>query len=207
MPTIDAVSPGVPPVAPTGTATPTGAAFAAALAAALGEATRPSPASTARPVTLGEMVATLPPGMATPAAPAMPPPPASSAEQSRPPTAGDRGAVVAAASRYLGVPYRWAGTDPSTGLDCSGFVQRVFADLGVATRRVSRDQSRAGVAVPSLAEARPGDLVYWNGHGGRPNHIAIYAGDGQMIHAPRTGDVVKYAPVRTAPPDAIRRML
>lgn len=115
-------------------------------------------------------------------------------------------AVIDAAKAYLGVPYRWGGTDPATGLDCSGFIQRAFADLGVRIPRVSKDQSRAGTAVPSMAQARPGDLVYWNGTGGRPNHIGIYLGDGTMMHAPRTGDVVKIADVRSAPPDAIRRI-
>src|SRR5688500_8733548 len=67
--------------------------------------------------------------------------------------------VVANATRYLGVPYRWGGADPATGLDCSGFVQQVYEDLGVDLPRVSRDQARAGTAVPDLASAKPGDLV------------------------------------------------
>jgi cell wall-associated NlpC family hydrolase len=126
---------------------------------------------------------------------------------SLPPASGRGAEAIQAASQYLGVPYRWGGTNPATGLDCSGFLQRAFADIGVSLPRVSVDQSRAGVAVPSLAEAQPGDLVYWGGGAGRPNHIGIYLGDGQMMHAPRTGDVVKVAPVRSAPPDAIRRVL
>src|SRR5437899_4249580 len=56
--------------------------------------------------------------------------------------------VVADAQRYLGVPYKWGGTNPATGLDCSGFVQRVYADLGVQLPRVAADQARAGRAVP-----------------------------------------------------------
>lgn len=186
--------------------------FAASLAAQLRAGSTPAVGTAgsppARPVTLGEMVAlqparlTLPNTVSPPAVGAGAP----ALQAAAAPPAGDAGRVLAAANRYLGVPYRWGGTDPASGLDCSGFVQRVFADLGIGTPRVSKDQSRAGVAVPSLAEARPGDLVYWNGRGGRSNHIGIYAGDGQMIHAPRTGDVVRYAPVRKAPPDAIRRL-
>ncbi|UDY37184.1 transglycosylase SLT domain-containing protein [Dermatobacter hominis] len=111
--------------------------------------------------------------------------------------------IMEAAKRYLGVPYRWGGTDPSSGLDCSGFVQQVFEDLGIELPRVSRDQARAGTAVPSLAEARPGDLIAF----GEPvDHIAIYAGGGQIIHAPRTGDVVKIAPIHRTP-TAIRRIV
>lgn len=172
-----------------------------------------------RRLRLGEMVAGLAaPGPAAPgfpapglAAPGFPAPGLAAPAAAGPVlhAAADDGAggrVIAAAGDYLGVPYRWGGTDPATGLDCSGFVQRVFADLGVSLPRVSADQSRAGQAVPSLAEARPGDLVYWRGRGGRPNHIGIYAGGGQMIHAPRTGDVVKVDSVRSAPPDAIRRV-
>ena len=112
-------------------------------------------------------------------------------------------AVIAAARRYLGVPYLWGGTDPSRGLDCSGFVQRVYADLGISLPRVSVDQSKQGAAVASLAQARPGDLVYWSGS---PNHIGIYAGDGKMLVAPKTGDVVKYQDI-TRTPHAIRRIL
>ncbi|MFP4235120.1 MAG: C40 family peptidase [Nitriliruptoraceae bacterium] len=116
-------------------------------------------------------------------------------------------AVLAAAERYLGVPYRWGGTDPATGLDCSGFVQRAFADVGVDLPRVSIDQSKQGVEVPGgLDGAQPGDLLFWSGDGSRPNHIAIYVGDGRMLEAPSAGDVVSDHPV-TRTPDAVRRVL
>jgi len=112
--------------------------------------------------------------------------------------------VIAAGSRYLGVPYLWGGTDPSRGLDCSGFVQRTFADLGIDLPRVSRDQARAGTEVPSLDQARPGDLIAF----GRPtvNHIAIYVGDGKIMHAPRTGEVVSITPIRRNDIASIRRV-
>ena len=102
--------------------------------------------------------------------------------------------VVANATRYLGVPYRWGGTDPATGLDCSGFVQQVYEDLGVELPRVSRDQARAGTAVPDLASARAGDLIAF---GDPVDPIGIYIGHGRMIVAPRTGDVVKVQDVRS----------
>jgi peptidoglycan DL-endopeptidase CwlO len=174
-------------------------------AAALATAVRAAPAPT-QLVTLGQFLGTSP-APAPPVAGALGLRPAllggverallSSAE------GGPGAAVLEAATRYLGVPYRWGGTDPSVGLDCSGFVQRVYADLGISLPRVSVDQARQGVGVASLAEARPGDLVFWQGS---PNHIGIYAGDGEMIVAPRTGDVVRFQRI-TRTPHAIRRIV
>jgi peptidoglycan DL-endopeptidase CwlO len=70
---------------------------------------------------------------------------------------------------------------------------------------VSVDQAKAGTAVAGLDQARPGDLVFWYADGTRPNHIGIYAGDGQMLVAPRTGDVVRYQQLTRAPHE-IRRV-
>ncbi|HET7486340.1 MAG TPA: NlpC/P60 family protein [Acidimicrobiales bacterium] len=113
------------------------------------------------------------------------------------------GDVLGAAQRYLGVPYRWGGTDPATGLDCSGFVQRVFRDVGVDLPRVSRDQATAGRPVASIDQAQPGDLIAF---GSPVDHIGIYAGNGMMVVAPHTGDVVKFQEVYRTP-TAIRRVL
>jgi hypothetical protein len=112
---------------------------------------------------------------------------------------GDR--VVTEAKKYLGVPYLWGGTDPTKGLDCSGFTQLVFKNLGYSIPRTSQQQASAGTAVPSLAEARAGDLIILDGGG----HVGIYVGDGKMIHAPKTGDVVKISDV-WGTPTAIRRV-
>jgi soluble lytic murein transglycosylase-like protein len=111
--------------------------------------------------------------------------------------------VVADARRYLGVPYLWGGTDPAKGLDCSGFVQRVYKDLGIDLPRVSQDQVHAGTAVPSLAQARPGDLITF---GSPADHIGIYVGNNKMIDAPKTGDVVKVQDIYRTP-SSIRRIL
>ena len=94
--------------------------------------------------------------------------------------------VVETAKKYLGVPYVFGGEDAS-GMDCSGLVQRVFADLGVAMPRVVPDQADMGAAVPSLAEAKPGDLLVPKGEG----HIVIWLGDGKVLHAPRPGKDVQ----------------
>ena len=125
------------------------------------------------------------------------------AQTAAPPAGPGRPDVVADARRYLGVPYVWGGTDPATGLDCSGLVQRVYADLGVSLPRHSTEQARAGTAVPDLAAARPGDILAF----GHPvDHVAIYLGNGQMIAAPEPGDRVKVQQVYTTP-TAIRRIL
>ncbi len=112
-------------------------------------------------------------------------------------------AVVADASKYLGVPYKWGGTDPSVGLDCSGLVQLTFKDLGIALPRGAAAQAQMGTAVPSLAQAQPGDLVAF----GTPvDHIGIYAGNGMMVVAPHTGAQVRYEKI-TVTPSAIRRIV
>lgn len=95
--------------------------------------------------------------------------------------------VVAVAKKYIGVPYVWGGTNPATGMDCSGFTQRVFKDLGVELPRVVSDQMRQGTPVASLAEAKPGDLLV--SFGG--NHISIYLGNGKAIDAPVPGKTVQ----------------
>ncbi|PZM97424.1 MAG: lytic transglycosylase [Actinobacteria bacterium] len=111
--------------------------------------------------------------------------------------------VVAAALRYLGVPYVFGGTDPAVGLDCSGLVQRVYRDLGIELPRIAADQARMGTPVPSLAQARPGDLLAFNNP---VDHIAIYIGDGKMIAAPQPGERVKIQDVYQQP-SAIRRII
>ncbi|WP_232421884.1 transglycosylase SLT domain-containing protein [Nocardioides sp. Iso805N] len=114
--------------------------------------------------------------------------------------------VVTDARRYLGVPYLWGGTDPSKGLDCSGLVQQVYGDLGISLPRVSRDQADTGTAVGSLADAQPGDLLFF---GSPIHHVAIYEGNGMMIEAPHTGQSVKEIKVSDfgEPVSEIRRVL
>ncbi|MHB1782301.1 MAG: NlpC/P60 family protein [Acidimicrobiales bacterium] len=115
--------------------------------------------------------------------------------------------VVTTAEQYLGAPYLWGGTTPA-GFDCSGFVQYVYAQLGVALPRTSELQATSGTAVPSLALAKPGDLVFYAGSDGTPaspGHVGIYLGNGEMIDAPQTGMTVSIQPVGS--PVAIRRVL
>ncbi|MGY0634997.1 C40 family peptidase [Luteimonas sp. A478] len=87
----------------------------------------------------------------------------------------------------LGTPYRWGGTSPERGFDCSGLVSYVFkTTLGIDLPRVSRDMARAGAPV-ERAQLDPGDLVFFALRGGRIDHVGIYIGEGRFLHAPRTG--------------------
>jgi cell wall-associated NlpC family hydrolase len=96
------------------------------------------------------------------------------------------GGVVGIAMQYLGIPYRWGGSSPSTGFDCSGFVMYVYSQVGVSLPHNAAMQYGYGSPV-SRSELQPGDLVFFNGLG----HNGIYIGGGQFIHSPHTGDVVK----------------
>lgn len=90
--------------------------------------------------------------------------------------------IVADAKKYLGVPYVLGGTT-SAGMDCSGLVQTVLKDLGISSPRLVSGEATLGTAVPSLADAQPGDLIVLKNN----QHIVIYAGDGKVIHAPDVG--------------------
>jgi hypothetical protein len=98
------------------------------------------------------------------------------------------------AASYLGTPYVFGSANPSVGLDCSGLVKVAFAKFGIDLPHYTGSQIQLGRPVASLAQARPGDLVFF---GSDIGHMGIYLGNGQMLHAPETGDVVRVAPVRT----------
>lgn len=101
--------------------------------------------------------------------------------------------TLSTADRFVGVPYVWGGSTPSEGFDCSGFVQYVFARNGVQLPRVSRDQARAGAALPARFDAlRPGDLMFFAGSNGVVSHVAIWVGDGRFIHSSGSRGAVGY---------------
>ena len=97
--------------------------------------------------------------------------------------------IIAVASKYIGVPYVFGGSTPA-GFDCSGYVRYVWAHFGIdLPHSVSAEGRRGKLIRPS--DAQPGDLVVWNDG----QHIGIYAGGGNMLHAPQPGDSVKLAKV------------
>ena len=101
------------------------------------------------------------------------------------------------AKEFLGNPYVWGGTSLTKGADCSGFVLSIYKKYGISLPHSSRAQANCGTKI-TLAEAQPGDLIFY-GKGKTINHVAIYIGGGQVIHAssPKTGIRISNATYRT----------
>lgn len=110
-------------------------------------------------------------------------------------------AALAAARSAVGRPYVWGANGPS-GFDCSGLTQWSYAQAGVGLPRTSQAQRYAGRQV-SLSEVRPGDLVAYRDDA---SHIGMYAGDGQVVHAPYPGAPVRYDPVGMMPVSSVTRI-
>lgn len=108
-----------------------------------------------------------------------------------------RVSLVQYATQFVGNPYVWGGTSLTRGADCSGFVLSVFANYGVSLPHSSVAQANCGVKI-SASEAKPGDLFFY-GNGSRINHVAIYIGNGQVVHAssPKSGIKISGAYYRT----------
>jgi cell wall-associated NlpC family hydrolase len=119
------------------------------------------------------------------------------------PAQGRAGQAVEFAESKLGLWYEWGGTgDP--GYDCSGLVQAAWAAAGVQLPRVTWDQLNAGQPVPpDEADLRPGDLIFYLDGA----HVAMYVGNGLVIHAPTTGQQIQYGEWDMMPITAVRRVL
>ncbi|MFB6957093.1 NlpC/P60 family protein [Streptomyces sp. NPDC056309] len=118
------------------------------------------------------------------------------------PAASARAAAALAAARSaLGLPYIWGANGPS-GFDCSGLMQWSYAQAGVHLPRTSQEQRNAGRRIP-LSQARPGDLIVYRSDAG---HVAMYAGNGRVIHAPHPGAPVRYDPVNMMPISSVTRV-
>lgn len=94
------------------------------------------------------------------------------------------------ALRLLHTPYRYGGTHPSSGFDCSGLVQFSYERAGFSVPRTTTEQRRATVPI-RLAHLRPGDLIFFDQEGKKNSHVAIYLGQGRFIHAPSSGKRVR----------------
>lgn len=108
-----------------------------------------------------------------------------------------RTAVVAYAKQFLGNPYVYGGTSLTNGADCSGYTQGVYAHFGITTGRTSRDQAANGREI-SPSAAQPGDLLFY-ASGNYINHVAMYIGNGQVIHSStsNTGIIISPSNYRT----------
>ncbi len=115
----------------------------------------------------------------------------SQAQVEQAPVTGEGSSVVAYAQQFIGIPYTYGGSSPSTGFDCSGFTSYVYKNFGVSLPRTSGGQAKAGVSV-SKDNLAAGDLIIYSGH------VAIYVGGGQVIHAPRPGKNVCIVPLGQA---------
>ena len=106
--------------------------------------------------------------------------------------------MIREAEKYLGMAYVWGGASPETGFDCSGFVSWVINNSGNGwdVGRQTAEGLRGSCAAVPASEARPGDLVFFQGtyNTSGASHVGIYAGNGMMIHA---GNPVKYSNIRT----------
>ncbi len=112
--------------------------------------------------------------------------------------------LVEYAKQFLGNPYVWGGTSLTKGADCSGFVLSVFKKYGITLSHSSRAQANEGTKI-NISELKPGDLVFYGNSSGTINHVAIYIGGGQVIHAssPKTGIKISKYNYRT-PVKAVR---
>jgi len=112
-------------------------------------------------------------------------------------TSATRTAVVAYAKQFLGNRYVYGGTSLTNGTDCSGFTMSVYSHFGIGIGRSSRNQANNGRTI-SVDSVQPGDLIFY-ASGGTINHVAMYIGDGQVVHAStaKTGIVISNMYYRT----------
>lgn len=102
-------------------------------------------------------------------------------------------AIVTGAERYIGTRYRYGGAAPGEGFDCSGFVQYVYGRQGVRLARTARSMANEGDRIETRRDAlRAGDLMLFADDGRRIDHVAIYAGEGRILHATASGGGVRY---------------
>ncbi|MEU3420128.1 MULTISPECIES: C40 family peptidase [Streptomyces] len=112
-----------------------------------------------------------------------------------PPASGRAAAAFAAAQGQIGKPYVYGATGPSS-FDCSGLTSYAYAQAGVSIPRTSEEQANIGTRIYSQSQLKVGDLVFFYGD---IHHVGLYAGGGQVLHAPHTGAVVRYEAMSDMP--------
>ncbi|MER6067711.1 NlpC/P60 family protein [Streptomyces sp. NPDC001817] len=111
------------------------------------------------------------------------------------PASGRAGAAFAAAQSVIGSPYVYGASGPSS-FDCSGLTSWAYAQAGVSIPRTSQEQATIGTRISSINDLQVGDLVFFYGD---IHHVGLYAGNGQVLHAPHTGAVVRYEAISDMP--------
>ena len=120
--------------------------------------------------------------------------------------ASRRNQIVNFAIKYVGNRYVWGGTSLTNGADCSGFVQSVMKNFGITLPRTSREQAKVGRAIKS-SEMRPGDLIFYANSSGTVNHVAMYIGNGQIVHAASSKSGIKISTWNYRTPKTIRSVI
>ncbi len=120
--------------------------------------------------------------------------------------ASRRNQIVNFAIKYVGNRYVWGGTSLTNGADCSGFVQSVMKNFGISLPRTSREQAKVGRAIKS-SEMRPGDLIFYANSSGTVNHVAMYIGNGQFVHAASSKSGIKISTWNYRTPKTIRSVI
>ena len=114
--------------------------------------------------------------------------------------------LVEYAKQFLGNPYVWGGTSLTKGADCSGFVLSVYKKYGITLSHSSRAQANEGTQI-SVSELLPGDLIFYANSSGTINHVAIYIGGGQVIHASNPQSGIKISKYNYRTPKKCVRVL
>lgn len=117
-----------------------------------------------------------------------------------------RSKIVNYALKFVGNPYVWGGTSLTNGADCSGFTQSVLRNFGISVPRVSREQANTGKGIKS-SDMRPGDLIFYTNSKGTINHVAMYIGNGQIVHAASRRSGIKISTWNYRTPAKIRNVI
>ena len=121
-------------------------------------------------------------------------------------SASRRQQIVEFATQFLGNPYVWGGTSLTNGCDCSGFTMKVMENFGVSLPHYSGSQAQCGTKVDS-SSMRPGDLIFYGNKSGTINHVSMYIGNGQIVHAASRRSGIKISTWNYRSPKAIRNVL